>query len=162
MVVHNAYGYGLFTGGLGFHQGAERLGALVDPGLRRRHRAPGDAAARPPGPGALLHAVLRAAHRPGPARGGHRHATSSRWRSACSARSRGPRRCATQIEAELGLIALNVYGLSEIVGPGVAAECPEARDGLHVQEDHFLVEVVDPDTGERCPTATTASWSSRR
>ena len=47
MVVHNAYGYGLFTGGLGFHQGAERLGALDDPGLRRRHRAPGDAAARP-------------------------------------------------------------------------------------------------------------------
>ena len=53
----------------------------------------------------------------------------------------------TQLEAELGLKALNVYGLSEIVGPGVAAECPEARDGLHVQEDHFLVEVVDPETG---------------
>ena len=53
-----------------------------------------------------------------------------------------------QIERELGLGAVNVYGLSEIVGPGVAAECPEARDGLHVQEDHFLVEVVDPDTGE--------------
>ena len=52
-----------------------------------------------------------------------------------------------QLESELGLKALNIYGLSEIIGPGVAAECPEARDGLHVQEDHFLVEVVDPKTG---------------
>ncbi|HET6546805.1 MAG TPA: phenylacetate--CoA ligase, partial [Solirubrobacter sp.] len=56
-----------------------------------------------------------------------------------------------QLEAELGLVALNVYGLSEIVGPGVAAECPEGRAGLHVQEDHFLVEVVDPDSGEPLP-----------
>ena len=70
--------------------------------------------------------------------------TSSRWRSACSAPSRGPRRMREQLEAELGLTALNIYGLSEIVGPGVAAECPEARDGLHVQEDHFLVEVDRP------------------
>src|ERR1700750_3351998 len=52
-----------------------------------------------------------------------------------------------QIETELGLAAVNFYGLSEIVGPGVSAECREARDGLHVHEDHFLVEVVDPDTG---------------
>jgi phenylacetate-CoA ligase len=56
-----------------------------------------------------------------------------------------------QIEAELGLAALNFYGLSEIVGPGVSAECREARDGLHVHEDHFLVEVVDPDTGAPLP-----------
>ena len=56
-----------------------------------------------------------------------------------------------QLEAELGLVALNIYGLSEIVGPGVSAECPEARAGLHVQEDHFLVEVVDPETGEPVP-----------
>ena len=53
-----------------------------------------------------------------------------------------------RLEGELGLTALNIYGLSEIVGPGVSAECPEARDGLHVQEDHFLVEAIDPDTGE--------------
>ena len=151
MVVHNAYGYGLFTGGLGFHQGAERLGALSIP-------VSGGVTARQAlllrdlgGPGAVLHAVLRAAHRPGPARGGDRPRRARRSRSACSAPSRGPRRCATQLEAELGLTALNVYGLSEIVGPGVAAECPEARDGLHVQEDHFLVEVVDPETGEPRP-----------
>ena len=122
-----------------------------DPGLRRRHRAPGAAAARPAGPGAVLHAVLRAAHRAGPARSRASARTSSTWRSACSAPSRGPRRCAPQLEAELGLTALNIYGLSEIVGPGVAAECPEARDGLHVMEDHFLVEVVDPETGAPRP-----------
>jgi phenylacetate-CoA ligase len=60
----------------------------------------------------------------------------------------------TQLEAELGLKALNLYGLAEIVGPGVAAECPEARDGLHVMEDHFLVEVVDPKTGAPVPDGT--------
>jgi phenylacetate-CoA ligase len=54
----------------------------------------------------------------------------------------------TQIESELGLKAINFYGLSEIVGPGVSAECAE-RNGLHVNEDHFMVEVVDPDTGAR-------------
>lgn len=56
-----------------------------------------------------------------------------------------------QIERNLGLVALNFYGLSEIVGPGVASECPEARDGLHVNEDHFLPEVVDPDDGAPLP-----------
>ena len=74
-----------------------------DPGLRRRHRAPGAAAAGPAGPGAVLHAVLRAAHRPGPARGGHRRRRARAGDRACSAPSRGPRRCATQLEAELGL-----------------------------------------------------------
>jgi phenylacetate-CoA ligase len=59
-----------------------------------------------------------------------------------------------RLESELGLTALNIYGLSEIVGPGVSAECPEARDGLHVQEDHFLVEVIDPDTGDPVPDGT--------
>ena len=95
MVVHNAYGYGLFTGGLGFHQGAERLGALTIPVSRRRDGAPGAAAARPAGPGAVLHAVLRAPHRAGAARGGDRHVRARVARSACSAPSRGPTRCAT-------------------------------------------------------------------
>ena len=54
--------------------------------------------------------------------------------------------------ARAGLVGLNIYGLSEIVGPGVAAECGEGRDGSHVNEDHFLAEVVDPETGEPLPT----------
>ena len=57
----------------------------------------------------------------------------------------------TELDRELGISAVSFYGLSEMCGPGVAAECLEARDGLHVQEDHFLVEVVDPETGEPLP-----------
>ena len=132
MVVHNAYGYGLFTGGLGFHQGAERLGALVIPvsgGVTARQALllrdlRGQVLCCTPSYALHIAQGLReAGHRPGRARAGDR---------ACSAPSRGRRRCATQLEAELGLVALNIYGLSEIVGPGVACECPEARDGLHV------------------------------
>ena len=155
MVVHNAYGYGLFTGGLGFHQGAERLGALTIPvcgGVTARQ-----ALLLRDLQGQVLcsHAVLRAAHRAGAARGGHRRRTSSRWRSACSAPSRGPRRCATQLESELGLTALNVYGLSEIVGPGVVRRVPaKPATGCTCMEDHFLVEVVDPETGEPVPDGT--------
>ena len=68
--------------------------------------------------------------------------------SVSSAASRGPRGCASRSTSVLpGLRAVNFYGLSEMCGPGVATECIEARDGLHVHEDHFLVEVVDPDTG---------------
>ncbi len=58
--------------------------------------------------------------------------------------------------------AVNVYGLSEIIGPGVAGECAEERAGLHVNEDHFLPEIVDPESGERSRTASRVSSSSRR
>ena len=150
MVVHNAYGYGLFTGGLGFHQGAERIGATVIP-------VSGGVTARQ----AVLLRDLR---------GQVLCSTPSyALHIAQALREAGitPRQLALEIgmfgaepwtegmrerlEQELGLTALNIYGLSEIVGPGVSAECPEARDGLHVQEDHFLVEVIDPDTGESLP-----------
>ena len=141
MVVHNAYGYGLFTGGLGFHQGAERLGALVIPvsgGVTARQATllrdlEGQVLCCTPSYALHIAQGLREA--------GIGPSTSSSWKSACSAPSPGPRGCASGSRAELGLTALNIYGLSEIVGPGVSAECPEARDGLHVQEDHFLVEV---------------------
>jgi phenylacetate-CoA ligase len=153
MVVHNAYGYGLFTGGLGFHMGAERIGALVIP-------VSGGFTARQ----ALLLRDLRgqvlcctpsyALH----IAQGLREAGVSRDELALEIGLFGAEpwteAMRTQLEAELGLTALNVYGLSEIVGPGVAAECPAARDGLHVQEDHFLVEVVDPETGLRVPDGT--------
>jgi phenylacetate-CoA ligase len=147
MVVHNAYGYGLFTGGLGFHQGAERLGATVVPvsgGLTGRQvtllrdlRAQalfctpsyalriGQALAETGlGPDDL--ALEVGVHGAEP------------WTAALGA----------EIERALGLAALNMYGLSEMAGPGVAAECLEGRAGSHVNEDHFLVEVVDPSTGE--------------
>jgi len=56
-----------------------------------------------------------------------------------------------QIEDSLNIIALNIYGLSEVMGPGVAMECIEGRDGMHIFEDHFIVETIDPDTGEVLP-----------
>ena len=64
-----------------------------------------------------------------------------------------------EIEAKLGILALDIYGLSEIIGPGVAQECPHKK-GLHVFEDHFLPEIVDPVPVSRCPTGRRASWSS--
>lgn len=153
MVLHNAYGYGLFTGGLGFHQGAERIGALTIP-------VSGGVTARQ----ALLLRDLR----------GQVLCSTPSYALHIAQGLReagvGPDELALEIglfgaepwteamrdelEAELGLIALNIYGLSEIVGPGVAAECPEGRDGLHVMEDHFLVEVVDPETGAPVPDGT--------
>src|SRR3954451_13349794 len=150
MVVHNAYGYGLFTGGLGFHQGAERLGALTIPisgGVTARQALllrdlQGQVLCCTPS--YALH-VAQALREAGIAKDELALEVgmfgAEPWTEAMRA----------QIEEELGLSALNVYGLSEIVGPGVACECPEARDGLHVMEDHFLVEVVDPDNGEPLP-----------
>ncbi|MQA75109.1 MAG: AMP-binding protein [Solirubrobacterales bacterium] len=147
MVVHNANGYGLFTGGLGFHDGAERLGATVIPvsgGFTARQAMllrdlGGQVLVSTPSYALAIAQAIREAET-APARprlelglfGGEP------WSEAM----RG------QIEAELGLSAVNFYGLSEMCGPGVAAECLAVRDGLHVQEDHFLAEVVDPRTGE--------------
>ena len=150
MVVHNAYGYGLFTGGLGFHQGAERLGALTIPvsgGVTARQAL----LLRDLGGQVLCSTPSYALH----IAQGLREAGISRDELALQIGMFGAEpwtdAMRDQLEAELGLVALNVYGLSEIVGPGVSAECPEGRAGLHVQEDHFLVEVVDPETGESLP-----------
>jgi phenylacetate-CoA ligase len=150
MVMHNAYGYGLFTGGLGFHQGAERLGCTVIPvsgGVTGRQATllrdlQGQALACTPSYALhIAQAVREAGIDPSELALEVGLFGAEPWTEAMRA----------QIERELGLTAINFYGLSEIVGPGVAAECGEARDGLHVNEDHFLVEVVDPETGERVP-----------
>src|SRR5829696_413921 len=150
MVVHNAYGYGLFTGGLGFHQGAERLGALTIPvsgGVTGRQALllrdlQGQVLCSTPSYALHIAQGLREAGI-GPDELALEIGMfgAEPWTDAMR----------EALEAELGLTALNVYGLSEIVGPGVAAECPEGRAGLHVQEDHFLVEVVDPESGEPRP-----------
>jgi phenylacetate-CoA ligase len=150
MIVHNAYGYGLFTGGLGFHHGAELLGCTVVPisgGFTQRQAMllrdfGANVLCCTPSYALSLAEALEAA------------SITARdlalevglfgaepWTEAMR----------TEIERRLGITALNVYGLSEIVGPGVAAECREARSGSHVQEDHFLPEIIDPDTGEVLP-----------
>ena len=149
MVVHNANGYGLFTGGHGFHQGGERIGATVVPisgGFTARQAMllsdlGGQVLTCTPSYALVIAQAVRDAGLD-PAEldlelglfGGEP------WSEAM----RG------QLERELGLRAVSFYGLSEMCGPGVAAECA-ARDGLHVQEDHFLVEVVDPGSGEPLP-----------
>jgi phenylacetate-CoA ligase len=151
MIVHNANGYGLFTGGLGFHMGAERIGALVIPvsgGVTARQALllrdlKGQVLCATPSYALHIAQTLR-----------EEGIDDLDLRIGMFGAEPWTEAMRTQLEAELGLTALNMYGLSEIIGPGVAAECPEARDGLHVMEDHFLVEVVDPATGAPVPDGT--------
>jgi phenylacetate-CoA ligase len=150
MLVHNANGYGLFTGGLGFHQGAEKLGATVVPvsgGFTDRQvTLLRDLQAQ------VLFATPSYALHIGHALEQHGLGPDDlalevgvfggeSWTAAMG----------EAIERALGLDAVNMYGLSEIVGPGVAVQCREERAGLHVNEDHFLAEVIDPQTGEPLP-----------
>ena len=153
-VVHNAYGYGLFTGGLGFHYGAVELGAAVVPssgGMTPRQvtlirdLSPDILCCTPSYAIRLGEALAEAGVRPGE-------------RLALKAGLFGAEPWSEQMRARieelLGLRALDVYGLSEVIGPGVACECIEATDGLHVNEDHFLVETIDGTTGEPVPDGT--------
>jgi phenylacetate-CoA ligase len=150
MVLHNAYGYGLFTGGLGFHHGGERLGCTVIPvsgGQTQRQvlllqDLRGEVLCCTPSYALNVAQVMREMGvAPGSLALRLGFFGAEPWTEAM----RGA------IEAELRLTAINVYGLSEIVGPGVACECVEVRAGAHVQEDHFLAEVVDPETGVALP-----------
>lgn len=148
-VVQNAYGYGLFTGGLGIHYGVERLGATVIPmsggNTKRQIMLMQDMGttvlACTPSYSLFLAETARQMGvdvRSLPLRVGFFGAEPWSYRMR------------EEIEANLGILALDVYGLSEIIGPGVAQECPHKR-GLHVFEDHFLPEVIDPATGEPLP-----------
>jgi phenylacetate-CoA ligase len=139
-VVHNAYGYGLFTGGLGIHQGAIALGATVVPmsgGMTERQiRLIADL--RPD----ILTCTPSYAVRLGEA--ARDAGISLNLTAGLFGSEPWSEELRTTIEGLLGLAALDIYGLSEIIGPGVATECLQ-RSGLHVNEDHFLVEAVDPD-----------------
>ncbi|MET9347659.1 phenylacetate--CoA ligase PaaK [Streptomyces termitum] len=148
--VHVAYGYGLFTGGLGAHYGAERLGCTVIPasgGMTARQVRliqdfrPEVIMVTPSYMLTLLDEFERQGIDP--------RATSLKvgvfgaepWTEAMRA----------EIEERFAIDAVDIYGLSEVMGPGVAQECVETKDGLHVWEDHFYPEVVDPFTGEVLP-----------
>ncbi|MEU5992895.1 phenylacetate--CoA ligase [Spirillospora sp. NPDC047418] len=143
-VVHNAYGYGLFTGGIGIHQGAVALGATVVPmsgGMTDRQvRMLADLGAD------ILTCTPAYALRLGEA-----VAEAGVELPALKAGVFGAEpwseELRTAIEAVLPIKAVDIYGLSEVIGPGVATECLE-QDGLHVNEDHFIVEAVDPSTGD--------------
>jgi phenylacetate-CoA ligase len=148
-VVHNAYGYGLFTGGLGAHYGAERLGAVVVPmsggATERQVALIMDFGARVlcATPSYAL-AIAEVAETQGV------DLRNSALRIGMFGAEPWSQPMRAEIEARLGLKAVDIYGLSEIMGPGVACEC-ECRAGLHGWEDHFLFEVIDPDTGRVLP-----------
>ncbi len=145
-MLHNAYGYGLFTGGLGLHQGAERAEMIVVPvsggNTERQLTLIEDF-----GPEAICCTpsfALTLAERLGPdARG-----TSLKVGILGAEPWTEPMR--QEIQERLGIVAVNIYGLSEVIGPGVSCET-QHRDGLVIAEDHFYPEVVHPDTGERLP-----------
>jgi phenylacetate-CoA ligase len=142
-VLHVAYGYGLFTGGLGLHYGGERLGATVVPAsggnveLQLQLLEDLGAAGLACTPSFALLLAERGAGRRIHLRYGVFGAEP--WSEAMR----------EKLEAAWGIDACDIYGLSEIIGPGVAAECCEGKGALHVFDDHFLPEVVDPETGER-------------
>jgi phenylacetate-CoA ligase len=149
-VVHNAYGYGLFTGGLGVHQGAELIGATVIPmsgGVTKRQvmmlqDLEGEALCCTPSYALNIAQTMQES--------GVDPATI-KLRVGIFGAEPWTEAMRREIERTLHLRALNIYGLSEIVGPGVSAECLEAHDGSHIQEDHFLPEIVNPETGETLP-----------
>jgi phenylacetate-CoA ligase len=150
MTLHNAYGYGLFTGGLGFHYGGERLGLAVVPvsgGMTERQLLliedlrPDLLACTPSYALTLAQAFAERGRNPGEISLRYAHLGAEPW-------TEGMRRA---VDDGLGVRSTNVYGLSEVIGPGVSCECVEARSGLHVNEDHFLPEVVDPVAGEPLP-----------
>jgi phenylacetate-CoA ligase len=148
--VQNGYGYGLFTGGLGFHDGVEELGACVIPTgggntsrqLQMLEDMGSDVLSCTPS--YCLYLDERAADE------GLDLSELPLERVIIGAEPfTDPMR--NEIEEALGVTAIDVYGLSEIIGPGVSIECEHAQDGLHIWEDHFYPEVVDPETGEVLP-----------
>ncbi len=149
-IVHNAYGYGLFTGGLGFHAGAERLGCTVVPisggGTERQITLLRDFGADVllATPSYALNIAETAA------REGVDLRTLPLRRGMFGAEPWSDEMRAT-LERLMGIRAVDVYGLSEIMGPGVACECDTDQGGLHGWEDHFLFEVIDPETLEPLP-----------
>ena len=147
-VVHNSYGYGLFTGGLGFHMGAEEIGCTVIPvsgGLTKRQimlMEDFGATVLTCTPSYSLVLAEQAAEMGIDLRKQMKLRVGVFGAEPWSASMR------KEIERYLGLEAYDIYGLTEIIGPGVSVECTE-HDGLHIFEDHFLAEIIDPDTGEQ-------------
>jgi phenylacetate-CoA ligase len=153
-VFHNAYGYGLFTGGLGLHYGAERLGVTVIPvsGGNTNRQITLLEDFKPRGisctPSYFLNIV-----------------------ETMEMMGKDPRQIGLEygifgaepwseemrktLESKAGLKAIDIYGLSEVIGPGIGIECIEHQQGLHIAEDHFFVEVIDPSTGESLPYGET-------
>ena len=149
-VVHNAYGYGLFTGGLGAHYGAEKIGAAVIPvsggNTKRQIMLMQDFGSTillctPSYALNLAEVMAEEGVDPGKLKLKCGIFGAEPW-------SESMRR---EIEKKLKIAALDIYGLSEVIGPGVSCECIEEKHGLHVFEDHFIPEIIDPKTGKVLP-----------
>ena len=149
-LVHVAYGYGLFTGGLGAHYGAERLGCTVVPvsgGMTERQVQliadfqPDIIMVTPSYMLALIDEMQRQGH----------DLRASSLKVGIFGAEPWTEDMRREMEQRLDMHAVDIYGLSEVMGPGVANECVETKDGLHVWEDHFYPEVVDPETGAVAP-----------
>lgn len=148
-IIQNGYGYGLFTGGLGIHYGAQRIGATVVPvsaGQTKRHLdimqdfGSTILTCTPSYALYLTEAVAEAGI----------NIKKLKLKAGCFGAEMWTDRMRDEIEKRFHLLALNIYGLTEIIGPGVAQEC-EQKNGLHIFEDHFYPEVVSPDTLEPLP-----------
>ena len=154
MIVHVAYGYGLFTGGLGAHYGAERLGCTVIPvsgGMTDRQVrlivdfAPDVIMVTPSYMLTIIDEMQRQGIDP----------ASTSLQVGIFGAEPWTDDMRNEIESRMHMHAVDIYGLSEVIGPGVANECVETKDGLHIWEDHFYPEVVDPQTGEVLPDGQT-------
>lgn len=149
-VIHNAYGYGLFTGGLGAHYGAEKLGASVIPmsggNTKKQIMIMQDfgSTVLTCTPSYSLYLAEAAAEEGVNIR-------DLKLRVGIFGAEPWTEAIRQEIEAKLDIKAIDIYGLSEILGPGVAIECIEAQKGLHIWEDHFIPEIINPDTGEVLP-----------
>lgn len=150
MLFHNAYGYGLFTGGLGTHAGGERLGLGVVPvsggGTERQVQIiedmePEVIACTPSYALVLADALARRGHTPETLSLNYAVLGAEPWSEAMR----------QEVQARLGVRATNIYGLSEIIGPGVSNEDADEQRGSYLWEDHFYPEIVDPETGEVLP-----------
>ena len=149
-VLHNAYGYGLFTGGLGAHYGAEKLGCTVVPvsgGMTERQVQliqdfrPDLIMVTPSYMLSIIDEMERQGIDP----------RSTSLKVGIFGAEPWTNDMRREMEGRLDMHAVDIYGLSEVIGPGVASECVETKDGLHVWEDHFYPEVIDPVTGEVLP-----------
>lgn len=149
-MIHNAYGYGLFTGGLGAHYGVERLGATVIPvsggNTKRQITIMQDfrssvLLATPSYALNLADAMEELGVAP----------QSLALRVGIFGAEPWSENMRDEVERKLNIKAVDIYGLSEVIGPGVAMQCLETDRGMHIFEDHFLPEIIDPDTGEVLP-----------
>lgn len=153
-IIHNAYGYGLFTGGLGVHYGAEKLGASVIPvsgGNTKRQIV----IMKDFGPTILTATPSYTLHLAEVAKEMGVSFKDLKFKYGIFGAEPWSEHMRAELEETLNIKAVDIYGLSEVMGPGVAIECHEAQKGLHIFEDHFIPEIIDPATGEVLPYGET-------